>query len=346
LNSLKFPHSNSMKRLTRRVSFGVGMALSALLPWLTALPAAAQTATINRTVPAHSTPSDGFVLSETPSTQDIRHVRLFVEPLVPTGSEPSAEENRQLAQALSQHAQRTINDDFSALEQFVTDHQDSPWTPSLMFDLGMEYYKTGWYSKALDTWAQAWPLLEPATDPAAKALADRAVGELALMYGRVGRMHELSALLDSIKGRVIRGSAEGKISGAKQGLWTMQNRPDIAFRCGPLALDRINALQNPHQAGSALVRDSKSTTNGISLSQVADLARKLGMNYQMAYRSRGAALLMPAVVNWKVGHYGALIREENGLYLDVFARFGGGNNGLLYGAGGRPSGGLARCCRG
>jgi RHS repeat-associated protein len=304
-----------MKRLTRRVSFGVGMALRDLLPWLMALPAAAQTATINRTVPAHSAPSAGFVLSETPSTQDIRHVRLFAEPLVPTGAEPSAEENRQLAHALSQHAQRTINDDFSALEQFVADHQNSPWTPSLMFDLGMEYYKTGWYSKALDTWAQAWPLLEPATDPAAKALADRVVGELALMYGRVGRMRELSDLLDSIKGRVIRGSAEGKISGARQGLWTMQNRPEVAFRCGPLALDRINAYQNPPKAGSALVRDSKSTTNGISLSQVADLAQELGMNYQMAYRTRGAAVLMPAVVNWKVGHYGALIREENGLYL-------------------------------
>ncbi len=49
--------------------------------------------------------------------------------------------------------------------------------------------------------------------------------------------------------------------------------------------------------------------------QVLDLSRKLGMDYQMAYRSNGAAFLMPAVVNWKVGHYAALIREENGHYL-------------------------------
>jgi hypothetical protein len=160
-----------------------------------------------------------------------------------------------------------------------------------MFDLGMEYYKTGWYSKALAAWAQAWPLLQPATEPPAKALADRAAGELALMYGRIGRMGELSALLDSIKGRVIMGSAEQKISGARQGLWTMQHRPEVAFRCGPLALDRINAYQDPPKAGSELVRDSKSTTNGFSLSQVAELSRQLGMNYQMAYPHswRGAA---------------------------------------------------------
>ena len=61
--------------------------------------------------------------------------------------------------------------------------------------------------------------------------------------------------------------------------------------------------------------DSKSTTNGTSLNQVLRLSRELGMHYQMAYRTNGAALLLPAVVNWKVGHYAALLREENGQYL-------------------------------
>ena len=179
----------------------------------------------------------------------------------------------------------------------------------------MECYRTGRYSKALESWQEAWRRLQPATDAAAKALADRAVGELALMYARIGRMGDLSALLDSIKSRVITGSAEPKVSGAAEGLWTMQNRPEIAFRCGPKALDRILAYQDPQKAGSGLVRNSTSTTNGISLDRVLELAGKLGMHYQMAYRTNGAAFLMPAVVNWKVGHYAALIREENGHYL-------------------------------
>ncbi len=304
-----------MKRTTRRIRFGAAAALSILAPWLMSLQISAQTTTVNRTVPAHSAPNVGFVLSENPSTQEIRNVRLFAEPLVPVGLEPSAVQNSQLAKALGQHARRAALDDFSALDQFVADHPNSPWTPSLLFDLGMEYYWTGWYSKALAAWERAWPLLQPAADPAAKALADRAVGELALMYGRIGRMGDLSALLDSIKGREIKGAAEQKISGARQGLWTMQHRPEIAFRCGPLALDRINTYQDPPKAGSELVRNSKSTTNGFSLSQVAELSQQLGMKYQMAWRTPGAALLMPAVVNWKVGHYAALIREENGLYL-------------------------------
>jgi RHS repeat-associated protein len=299
----------------RLIGFEAATALSILLPWLMPLPASAQIATVNRTVPAHSPPSAGFVLSENPSEQEIRHVRLFAEPLVPTGSVPSVGENRQIADALRQHVQRPVADDFSTLEEYVAAHPDSPWTPSLLFDLGMEYYRTGRYSKALESWQEAWPRLQPATDPAAKALADRVVAELAWMYARIGRMGDLSPLLDSIKGRVLSGSAGAKISSATEGLWMMQHQPELSFRCGPKALDRILAYQDPQKAGSDVVRDSKSTTNGISLDQVLDLSRKLGMNYQMAYRSNGAAFLMPAVVNWKVGHYAALIREENGHYL-------------------------------
>ncbi len=161
----------------------------------------------------------------------------------------------------------------------------------------------------------AWQLLKNAPEPQSEALADRAVGELALMYARVGRMKELSDLLDSIKGRVLLGPGRDEVSGARQGLWAMQNTPQIAFRCGPLALDSIVALKNPGKGGRLPVEDSSSTTNGFSLRQVAVLSRKSGLNYQMAFRTKGAPILMPAVVNWQVGHYAALLREKNGLYL-------------------------------
>ena len=116
-------------------SFRVNISASILLPFLLAKPTSAQpNPTVNRTVPAHSAPNAGFVLSANPSEQEIRQVRLFAEPLVPTGSVPSAEENRQVAEALRQHVQRTIADDFSALEQFVAAHPESPWTPALLFN--------------------------------------------------------------------------------------------------------------------------------------------------------------------------------------------------------------------
>jgi len=78
-----------------------------------------------------------------------------------------------------------------------------------------------------------------------KAIADRAVGELAYMYARLGRMTELEVLLKSVEGRVFVGSATERIAGAREGLWNMKNRPEISFRCGPLALHRIKTATDP-----------------------------------------------------------------------------------------------------
>jgi len=37
------------------------------------------------------------------------------------------------------------------------------------------------------------------------------------------------------------------------------------------------------------------------------------MNYQVAFRSPGAKIILPAVVHWKVGHYAALIVRDDKL---------------------------------
>ncbi|TAL04809.1 MAG: hypothetical protein EPO07_04705, partial [Verrucomicrobia bacterium] len=95
----------------------------------------------------------------------------------------------------------------------------------------------------------------------------------------------------------------------------MQNSPGLAFRCGPMALDRIRASQNPADAFNSKIQDSRSTSNGMSLVQVVDLAGALGMKFQMAKRSPGAKIILPAVVHWNVGHYAALVRGEDGRYL-------------------------------
>jgi RHS repeat-associated protein len=267
----------------------------------------------NKSFPA--APPAEVKIPDAPSARDITSLHLLPEPLVPSTPAPAVEQNQLLADALRHLSQRIARDDFSALEEFVSRNPDSPWTPSVLFNLGLSYYKTGWYSKAISSFEQAWTLSKSSTDPGLKAVADDDVGELALMYARVGRMHELSDLMDSINGRVLRGPGNGKIASAKQGLWTMQHTPEIAFRCGPLALDRIIALKNPGKGGQLLIENSGSTTNGFALSQVAELSRKAGLNYRMAYRAPGSPLLMPAVVHWKVGHYAALLKEKAGLYL-------------------------------
>jgi len=102
----------------------------------------------------------------------------------------------------------------------------------------------------------------------------------------------------------------------------MQNRPEEAFRCGPMALDRIRASIRAADAFDDKIRFSRSTTNGVSLPDVCALANDLGMNYQMAKRQPGAQAILPAVVHWRVGHYAALVKEQGGLFLVQDPTFG------------------------
>jgi tetratricopeptide (TPR) repeat protein len=185
--------------------------------------------------------------------------------------------------ALLEYSNRLGIEDFSSLIRFLEVFPQSPWKPGLLVDLGLEYYKTGRYSQALDAWHKAWELSKTATDPKGKALADRAGGELAYMYARLGRVTELDALLKSVKSRVFSGPATEMITGAREGLWNMRNRPEISFRCGPLALHRIMLTSHPENPKSEMIDATSSTQRGFSLHQVAKLSYSLGLNAQCIY---------------------------------------------------------------
>lgn len=270
--------------------------------------------TSDAALPNESTKT-GLRFSQSPTELEIFNARVFDEPLIPIGGRPTEEENSALANALVGYAGRTNLEDFSSLTGFLTHFPQSPWDGSLLLHLGVEYYNFGYYSKALNAWEHSWRGCEHVSDPKSMTQADRALGELARMYSKLGRMRELSALLESTKDRPLYGPATQLISAAKQGLWMMQHRPEVSFRCGPLALDRILSHSDPTRAANPLVEQSKSTTNGFSLFQVAGLSRELGMDYQLAFRSPGASLIVPAVVNWKVGHYAALAQRDGARFL-------------------------------
>ena len=113
------------------------------------------------------------------------------------------------------------------------------------------YRRTGYFIRALRAWEEAWVIASSAVDPRGKAVADRAVGELAQLHARLGNRERLEQIFTEIEGRDIGGSAGELLVGAKQGLWEMQNQPERAFRCGPLALDRILASVRARLQGHA-----------------------------------------------------------------------------------------------
>lgn len=257
-----------------------------------------------------SSPDRGVAaLAAAQSTQDLVQARVFDEPLIPLG-EPAAGENGALASALRAFALRTVRDDFSSLTEFLGAHPASAWSMTLEASLGQEFYHVGLYSKAIESWQRAWQLGKSATEELPRSTAHRAASELARMYARLGRMAELRALLRELDGRPFHGASQRNLASAREGLWTMENRPEVAFRCGPLALDSICRATEPAKAGNQLIQDAASTTNGFSAWQVAELSRRMGMDYQVAFREAGAPIILPAVAHWKVGHFAALLRRS------------------------------------
>jgi hypothetical protein len=60
---------------------------------------------------------------------------------------------------------------------------------------------------------------------------------------------------------------------------------------------------HPEDPRTELIAACESTPSGFSLTQVEDLSRRLGLNYQMAFRDPGADLVVPSVVHFTVGAF-------------------------------------------
>ena len=159
----------------------------------------------------------------------------FEEPLVPTAA-TSVEEDKALSQALKSYRESTTNDDFRPLEEFLKDHPQSGWRIALLTNLGLSYYHRGYFSKTIDVLEEAWAEGRAATEPRAKVLVDRSVGELLWMHARLGHSERLAELFDDIGDRPLTGPATELRTGGKEGLWTMRNDPGVAYLCGPMAL--------------------------------------------------------------------------------------------------------------
>ncbi|MGB7745827.1 MAG: RHS repeat-associated core domain-containing protein [Verrucomicrobiia bacterium] len=277
-------------------------------------PPPAPQVTVNRRLPAMVMAAPGLPVSESPTDAEIMRPHIFAEPLAPIGK-TTAQDNRELTQALATFLHRSNGDDDSSLTQYLADHPQSPWRASLLADLGVIWLHEGRYSKALAAWQEAWQLAKDATEVRAKTVADRTVGELLNLDASLGRQEELGTLLNEIHGRKLNSAVSEKIAVARDSYWLMQKFPERTFRCGPMALSYIRASMHPGTPTDTRNMGSRATSQGLNLSSVCDLANQLGLNFQMARRLPGSKMILPAVVHWKVGHYAALIKMVNGKYV-------------------------------
>ncbi len=280
---------------------------------------------VNRTAPQVQAPSSKPQFGENPTDEEIFRARVFEEPLVPASGTVIPLENKALALALLAYANRSSQDDVGAITGFLSAYPASRWNVALWTNLGIVYRNSGWYSKALAAWEQAWALGKHEQESRVHALVDRAAGELARLNSNLGRLSRLETLLSELGAREVRGPATELLSAARNGMWMMQQKPELSFRCGPMALDSIQNLRGMKKESQELLFHSQSTDHGICLTEVLAMSTQAGMNLQMAKRTTpSTALPLPAVLHWKLDHYAAVLKEQDGRYLVQDPTFGEG----------------------
>jgi len=277
----------------------------------------------NRTPPAVMPQPATPAFSSPPTDAEFFRARVFEEPLVPTGAARDRSEDAALSKLILARQAARNSEGLDGFVQFLRAHPQSRWRPSLFLDLGIAYRRSAYFTRALESWEEAWKLLKDEHDPRLRDLGDRAVGELAELNARLGRYERLESLFREIEGRNVRGPASEKIGAARAGFGVMQTEPDRAFLCGPFGIERILKTVHPESSfPNPKIREVKSTRQGTSIRQMRDLAASVGVEMQIARRQAGAVVLVPALVHWKAGHFAALVREADGRFLAQDPTFG------------------------
>jgi RHS repeat-associated protein len=242
----------------------------------------------------------------------------FHEPLVPTAA-TSKDEDQALIRAVKSYRE---GHDFRALEIFLSEHPVSGWRVAILTNLALTSYYSGHFSKAISYFEEAWREGRAATEPRAKVLVDRAVGELLRMHARLGHREELSNLFEDIGERALVGPATELRTGAKEGLWTMHHEPGVAYLCGPIALKNLLRATGGPAGDRAFLDHYRSSPEGVSLAEVAGLAEQAKFAYRLVHREAGAPIPVPSIVHWKVNHFAAIVSEQSGRFKIQDPTFG------------------------
>jgi hypothetical protein len=157
------------------------------------------------------------------------------EPLVATGPTSAAEDAALLA-AATRYRHRADPDDFSALTWFLSAYPNSAWRVAVLTDLGIDYRRYGYFSRALAAWSAAWRDGKDAADREARALVDPAAGELVRLEVELGYRDRLAVLLEEIGNRPVSGAATELVQLGRETLWVMRTDPKHLYICGPTAL--------------------------------------------------------------------------------------------------------------
>ena len=272
-------------------------------------------------LPAHRPATELPEIPVQPSDGDIAQSRAFGRRLVPLdGKGDTAAGNAALGGFLRKVRVMEGDKKLAEMEAWLASHPDSPWAASLRAEVGDARYRRGWFAKAREVYHGLWDEFHDRQDPAARGLADEALGFLLDNDLGTGRAERLKELLAQSAGRPRAGSLESKLQRAKQAVYLLEHMGAQSVMCGPLAL---NAIQ--HHKGERVTPVSLNTVpasyiaTGIPLSEVAKYAvDHYRLPLSAARRTDAAAAIpVPAVLHAQDEHYVALTAAEGGKYFLV-----------------------------
>jgi RHS repeat-associated protein len=255
------------------------------------------------------------VFSDPPTDAEIILNRRFPERLAVIGN-TTPEENRALVAALRAYE---VAQDPAALDGFVAflaAYPTSAWKTGLLANMGLVYNRFGYFTKAMTCWKEAWESGRQAASGDGKILADLALAELSQANAWIGREDALDELFVQAANRPMAGIAKEKLDRSRRGRDTMRKQPENSFKCGPFALDHIRKKLLPNNlAAGKWVNDFRTTPKGTTLAEINELAASFGMPMQVIKGAVGPDLPLPAVVHWKLNHFSAIMKIEDGKVL-------------------------------
>jgi RHS repeat-associated protein len=282
------------------------------------------TVTVNRTVPQVTAPSATLTFSRRPTKQEIFRARVFAEPLVPVGGEPTDEDTAALANALLAFHVRSDRGWIAPLGIYLTNHPDSPWRASLLANIGAVYRETAAFTRAMNAWDQAWALTKDSQEPYARAVADYAISnwlEIAVSFGQADVVRKR---LEDLRGRNIRGSAGARLAQTRETAQFITKYPERVIASGPeairLLLERRNGPMSTLPTALASYRPSAA---GTSLAEVGTLARAVGLRLRPARRLDDVDVPVPSILHWKLGHFSPILERRDSQYRIQDVALGG-----------------------
>jgi len=204
------------------------------------------------------------------------------------------------------------------LDDFISSHEGSPITLSLLQEKAATEWKHGYFTAALESLKKAWKTGVSLDSPEQHRLADEALSTLLLTLARMGDLDGLKQTLSSIGDRSLGGLATEAVFKAKEQLWFFENQPEQNVFCGFTAANTICTPEGKRPIFPDVHSEEEKKefiANGLSLYELRAHSHEADGDLEILKQTnRDSDIPVPSIVHLKFGHYSSVTEKSGDLY--------------------------------